>query len=309
MTLSYTVNELSRDVSCEGFHCDYSRKFEIRVSGDGCNAATEDAIANAVGIGYGYPHPANILAFAYRFKITQDMQNPDHWVETVEYKTKFTQNEQKEREVPDPLDRPAVVKFSWESQRMPVRSDRDGKAITNSAKQIPEQLPEVDGFLTTFNIQKNVYPVPDWVWTYRNRYGVINSDEFYITLESGQTIPVLIGGAKLHSVYCSELKIEGAYQYYEVSFSLTLRDPPISDTEQEGWVFDMVDMGTKCLKDNGGAIELVDCVDANGATANTPMLLDGEGYQKPVTGTPTDPEILYKDIYPKQPFSILPACG
>ena len=145
--------------------------------------------------------------------------------------------------------------------------------------------------------------------TYRSRYGCINSDAFTIELESGQTIDVEAGQAKLHSVYFSELKYEADYQFYELSFSLTLRDPPITDTDQEGWVFDMVDQGMMQYTDDKKGLQK--CVDQNGQEVTSPVPLDGHGKQLDLDNTGSGPDlvVLYKDIYPLKDFSVLPACS
>jgi hypothetical protein len=234
--------------SSVGLQSEYERHFEVRTS---VATDSENVVGPAVGIAYLDPHPTNWFARCTEIEVTQDSTNPTFWHARAKYKTLTRTSEQEQRaNEQNPTKRKIRISGNWENIRVPVPADRDGKIIKNSAGQVPDPRPEADAYLSNYHFEADVFPLPDWVDTYRGRYGCINDALFKIVLESDQTITVKNGCAKLHGVRHSNLQYENEFPFFGLNFDLTLRDAPFTDTTKEGWVYDFVDSGLMQLPDD-----------------------------------------------------------
>lgn len=308
-----TCYELPRSASGTGVQAKYVRKFETHWT-DG--QATTALIASTIGIQYLDPHPENAFALAVEAQHTQDESNPEFWESSYTYDiSRRDANEQAET-VANPTSRRPRVSGSWESMRVPVPDDTSDppKTIRNSAGQVPDPRIEVDGDMQAFVVTANVYPLPDWVFTYRSRRGCINNAPFTLTLESGQTINVETGCARLRDTRFSEMAIENGYPYYQISFGLLLRDPPLTDDSQDGWCYDFVHQGmmqkaSGPVPESGIELELQHIIDRNGDPVSSPVPLDEDGVA--ITEPTADDQlyITYENVYAKKTFGgVLPAC-
>lgn len=281
MTTMLTVNEFPYEGEGSGTQQSYTRKFEVRFSN---GLASNQQAADACGIALGDGHPENLYAQAYSAKATQ-RNDVQFWDVEFQYKTYGqTFAEQEKWTELDPTRRKPEVSLAWESVRVAIPTDRNGNLIKNSAGQVPDPRFEGDAYFTAYHISTNVATMPDWMDTYRGRYGTTNSTSFRIQLQNGQYKTVAKGCAALRNARSSALKIENNIQFFELSFDLLLRDPPETDTSQEGWVFDMVDQG-KMEKKLGtpptGVVlssPLAPILGQDGQPVSDPWLLDGAGY-------------------------------
>lgn len=281
MAAIVTVYELGRDGDGSGQSQEYTREFEVRMS-DGTGTVAQ--AAGAVGVTILDPHPENLFALAYRARAQQDKTNPQFWQVSINYKTFGRTYADEERMTePNPINRRPEVSISSWSMRVPVPFDSEGALIVNSAGTVPEPRLEADVELPAYHIKANVYPLPDWIDTYKNKYGrSINRASFRVQFQNGQYKTIKPGCARLSGVSSSTLKTENGQQFFEVSFTLLQKDPPPLDTSQDGWAFDMADIG-KMEKapvvdpEVGIACELRPIMMQDGQQVSEPWLLTGNG--------------------------------
>jgi hypothetical protein len=205
------------------------------------------------------------------------------------------------------------VTGAWESITVPAPTDRGGAVIKNSAGQVPDPRATADTFLSGYHITADVSEIPDWYDVYRGRYGTCNAEPFRIQLQNGQYKEIEKGCASLRDARHSEYRTENGNGFFELSFTLLLRDPPESDPEQEGWVLDMVDQGKMEYKPDpdpeiGIVLTLQPILGQDGQPVSEPVLLDGNGQ---VLADPTyqSPVVLYFNILKPVDYTILPACS
>ena len=310
MTTVLYINERPREASSSGAEQEYTRVWDIEMS-DGLGTATHCIAAS--GVSFGNAHPEYGAAFAYRARASQT-DEVRFWVLTIDYKTfGFTAEEQEAWTQPNPTLRTPRVTGAWEMVSVAAPTDRNGAVIKNSAGQVPDPRPTADAYLSGYHITDYVSEIPDWYDSYRGRYGTCNDNPFRIQLQNGQYKEVEKGCASLRDARHSEYRIENGYGFFELSLTLLLRDPPESDTGQEGWVFDMVDMGKMAYMEDpdpeiGIVLTLQPILGQDGQPVSEPVLLDGNGN---VLADPTyeTPVILYWDILAPRDYSILPACS
>lgn len=327
--LLYTNEKAFSGASVVGVQLEFSREFDFFFDDPSADMTdVAGALKSEWGVDVNSPYSmCGRVAYAQEFHPEQDTETLSHWSVSVPYRTlTMSAAEQDNAQQPNPLLRRPKVTGGWDAARVPVVSDRDGNPIVNSAGQIPATPAEVEGTMTTYVITHNVFPIPDWVWTYRSRYGVVNDSDFTLQTQGGQQIPIAKGCGRLHSVSFSDLKQDEnqQYLYYELTFAITEKLPPPTDETQEGWVLDMVDQGKYQRKVALGAIPdnatneeilaainaqsvLVPCLDNNNEPVTEPVPLDGRGAQATKSGL-SEPYIIYYDIAKAVDFTVLPAC-
>ncbi len=314
MTTLVAVNERPREADSSGNQQSFRRIWEVQMS-DGNGNAT-DAVG-AVGVNPGDGHPENVFAVASKATAKQT-DDVCFWEVEVEYRTYDRDYAEEEKwTVADPTERKVKVSVGWYFETIPVRTARNGDAIINSAGQYPESPLTVQQSNLTFRITANVPEIPDWIDTYRGRYGTCNAEPFRIQFQNGQYKEIEKGCAKLERASSSELKKENGVDFFELDIEIMIKDPPPSDPEQEGWCFDMYDMGMMELVENpdpaiGIVMELKPILGQDGQPIVTPWFLDGEGAAIPRSnglGTGPGPKILYFDYLDPKDFTVIPGCS
>lgn len=259
---------------------EYDLEYEVKMS-DGYGTPEQAAAATGVTIGTALAWNAN--AFAYDAEAVQ-RSDVCFWDVKIKVKTFFTSQYEKEKwSVSNPTARSTRISGAWQAERVPVPYDRDGNLICNSAGQVPDPRFEADQFFDAYHFVTNVSLLPDWYFTYRRaRFGTTNSSDFKFTLQNGQDVLVKKGCGRLQQPRFSDLKSENGVDFYELSFDLLVREAPISDDTQEGWVFDMLDQGkmeripsATAYADNAAALRAISGQD--GQQVSDPWLLNGDG--------------------------------
>jgi hypothetical protein len=214
------------------------------------------------------------------------------WLVTVEFSNapQEKQEEEKNNE-PNPLLRPARVRWTSSIYQQAVEKDINGKAILNSAGDYFDPPPEVDRSRWAAHVSKNYASLPEWLLDYAD---ALNDAPFKI---GGLT--VLTGKAKLSEMAISELQKENDTEFYELSFSIQFR--------KEGWVLKMLDQGLHYLT-TPDDLTTKTKIKINGEDAAAPVLLDGHGGIL-ADPSPTSALFLGFDEYEAKNFLVLPGCS
>lgn len=259
-----------------------------RVDTDSGSQTHRDIIAAAVLPGFLTAHASNPILSVRNYNFDQRL-SPTAWEVRVEYSSEpLTQEEIDQQNYPNPVDRPPRIEWVTNDFVKPIYEDVNGHAILNSAGDYPDPPVEVDASRFEISIVADLAAIPSWVLTHRN---VINSAS--ITVQ-GLAIPAL--AAKTRGLRISDLKVEGSYSYYTVSFGLELA------TEQEiNWRIRMLDQGMHELNADNVKVP----IQLDGEDAKQPVLLDGTG--KAITNPqPSDAVFLPYDGYVLRDLTVLP---
>ena len=236
-------------------------------------------------------HPDNPLMTVRQININQSLSWHQYEAE-IHYSSEPLTDEEKEREnEPNPTLRRARVEWESADFMLPIYRDINGEPTLNSAGDYPDPPIEIEVSRWVVSVEKDVNSIPAWIMTHRN---VINLAAFTIR---GVSIPAEV--AKLSGLRISDIKSEGDYEYFTLSYQLHL-----ATVLEETWKLKMLDQGLH-------EIETVDGVDVkkpikiDDEDAKQPVLLDGSG-SAILNPTPADAIYLDYEGYPKISFADLP---
>lgn len=246
---------------------------------------TEQAVLNDTGapqIGQAHPRYEG----AYCTRVHAAPQGPLVWQVEAEYQTPGRTGQQN----PNPLNRPARIRWSTVVMRMPVFYDRDGKPILNTAGEPFDPPLEVDRKLPVVEVRKNLASVPSWILDYRE---AINSTAWTI-----DGVIILAKCAMMESVEVSEVQVENDISYREVAYRAVVAPTAL------GWQPRLLNAGYSELVGSGNNQKLAPIV-INGTTPSHPVPLDANGRRIPKP-TPTNVIWLTFNVYPELDFNFLP---
>ena len=222
-------------------------------------------------------------------KPSQQSEHPRVWLVSVEYSTDTGTSSQQEAEE-DPLDRPAVIEWTFARFQIPAEFDTDGGAILNSAKERFDPPPMIDDSRPVLRITKNQSSFdPALAVSFQD---AVNSDAFF----GGNP-----GQVKVMAI-SSRNAFDAGTQFFEVQYEFMMR--------REGWALRVLDQGFKELI-GGEQIHMSEPIMDAAPTPNpkgtvkitSPALLDGSGRKlDPPTATP---HFLDYDVYQTKTFATL----
>jgi len=226
-------------------------------------------------------HPANPWLILKPIKIKQSEEAPELFHATLTYDSEPVKQKDKEKsEYPNPLLRPAQIRWRTDYEEEAAQLNRKGKAILNSAGEyFDPPLSRKRRFLTAC-VTKNVAGFPDWAW---DLIGCVNSSAY--TLD-GRTIP--IGRSMLDNIELAAWAEEGnpddpggVIQYRAATFEIAIKRPrDARDEEDEDdipspWQLEVLDQGLH-EKRAGKLIRIKDQASPPQDIA-APVCLDGAG--------------------------------
>jgi hypothetical protein len=211
------------------------------------------------------------------------------WLVTVEFSNAPQEKQEQEKdEEPNPISRPARVRWTSSNVMRPIEKDIRGKAIVNSAGDYFDPPPEVEVAVWAAHVQKNFAAIPSWLLSYAN---VKNVEPFVI---GGLTVAA--GIAKVSEMAISELQKENNIEFYELSFSIRFE-------EALGWDLSLLDQGLHAFYgDDKLKIKL------NDEDVAAPVLLDGAGGVL-ANPTPDNAVFLEFEVVAEKDFTVLPGCS
>lgn len=244
-------------------------------------------------------HPLNPWLVLKPIKIKQSDETPQLFKATLTYDSEpITQREKEKSQYPNPLMRPAKVRWRTDHEDEAAQINRKGKAILNSAGEyFDPPLTRKRRFLTAV-VTKNVAGFPDWAW---DLIGCVNTTTFVL---DGRTIAA--GRAMLDDIQLSEWKEEGdpddpggVLQYREVTFEVAVkrkRDPRfVGETGiPSPWQLEVLDQGLH-EKKSGKLIRIMDDQKPPQPIAQ-PVCLDGTG-KKLASPTPSNAVYITDDDF------------
>lgn len=240
---------------------------------------------NILPLPYVSYHPFYSIMLCRNISFTQDSSAPCKWdIEATYTSEPLTQGQE---QTPNPVDRPAKIKWKSQAYRKAVVRDYSGLAIVNSAGDYFDPPPEIDSSHWVATIEKNVTGVPTSIITYTD---AINSNGFTI-----QGITVAPKVAKIIDIEISELQTEGDYEYYTFTYGLEFRP--------ELWRLKVLDQGFRYKSGSNRKNIVTD--DTPPRPITSPKLLDGSGA---VLSNPTTSNAVFLtyDVYTARDFGILP---
>lgn len=285
------VKEMTdRTANVTGAGVEYTRTFLVQVDSRNDNArsiyfATPGQIPR-----YLEGHPDNIFSMMKTLGAKPATKHWQWWTFTANYDSDPLTVDQKDKEIPDPLDRRARISWRATMYQQSLHKDRKGNAILNSAGDPHDPQPERLARYWVATVKKNVTGIPTWVLDYDN---VVNAASF--TIQGRTVLPrcalLLPGGIS------DELE-ENGVKYHEIEFGLEFRKPPTLKASQvldretkkpkaaQGHDLVLLDQGLRSLQDVQvqfpfvGVAELpVNVTDGKGDLATSPVPLDGKGKQ------------------------------
>lgn len=235
------------------------------------------------------PLPENIFLTLRRISLENIRETPLVWEAELLYSSEPINQEREERESqPNPLLRPARRVWRTTQYRQAVEQDRDGKAVLNSAGDLPDPPPEKDASYWSVTIRKNVAVVPAFLVEYDNP---INKSSITI---GGLEVLALKG--KLQDINIGEEQIENGYSFVELSYTIQFR--------KQGWKGSFPDNGLR-EKDPSDETKRIHILDDNEEPVTSPVLLDGAG-SRLANPSPETAVIIEWDNYEEMEFSLLP---
>lgn len=302
-----------------------TRTFRVRVDSP---TDTITTISTSGGLpAYLAPHPANAYMTARSLAITPMTSHWQWWKAVVKYSTAPLTQREKEKQEPNPLNRPAKIRWDSQDEQQALFCDEDGNAMVNSAGDYYDPSPIRVVGNWTVTIEKNVPYVPEWLQSYRS---AVNEDEFSLSrgviLGTGTspTLDIPPGYARLARISISESMEENGFNYVVLTMTLELKEPhpvpdgqvldPITKTPvtPDPWDEAILDQGLRQRVSTTGtgtgtaaAGRVKQIKDSEGNMINSPVPLDGDGYR---LTDPTPSSVFYfrHRIYKRKPFSALP---
>lgn len=252
---------------------------------------TIQEIRNELPYKYFEQHEDNPLLTVREITLDQSLSYHE-WEGEFRFSSQPLTDEEKEREnEPDPTQRRARIEWESADFMLPIYRDVNGNPTLNSAGDYPDPPIEIEVSRWVVSVEKDVSLIPTWVMNYRN---VINSDEIIIR---GVSIPAEV--AKISGLRISDIKTEGDYKYFTLSYQLHL-----ATVLEETWQLKMLDQGLHEIVTVDGE-DVKQRIKVNEEDVQQPVLLDGSG-KKIENPTPADAIYLDYEGYPKLPFSVLP---
>ena len=256
------------------------------------------------GIANGYfperfsPHPDNAYLTARELRAQQKSDTPLAWDVFCIYQTNpVSQDDIDKDKQPNPLLRPAKVRWGSARYQKPIIKDADGQAIVNSAGDYFDPPPEIDTSRWTATIMKNVAAVPAWLLDYQD---CLNDSSITV---GGLVVPR--GAAKLMQIEISEQQVENDINFYVLTF--TLEFLPVQERGVSNWKLSLLNQGYRQLVAGEQRDIMVPDPDdeAIKRRATSPVLLDLDGT---VLQNPSPSTAVFLDFfpYPEKDFTVLP---
>lgn len=226
---------------------------------------------------------------------SQQRESPQHWIIVAEYSSEpMTQQKREEQQYPNPLNRPARIRWNSAKYNKPCIYDTDGNLILNSAGDPYDPPPEIDQSRWTATIQKNVAAVPQVIIDYTD---AINESPFTI-----QGVSVGPKVAKIMSIEISDSQFAqaGGDEIEYVTFTYALEFRP------ETWQLKLLDQGYRQKDPNDSTKRIAIKDDATPARdISHPWPLNGSG-AKLTNPTPSTAVKRTHNVLAAKDFSILP---
>lgn len=226
-------------------------------------------------------HPLNPWLVLKPIKIKQSDETPQLFKASLTYDSEPIKQKDKEKsQYPNPLLRPAKIRWRTEHEEEAAQQNRKGKAILNSAGEyFDPPLSRKRRFLTAV-VRKNVAGFPDWAW---DLIGCVNSSAYVL---DGRTIPV--GRSIVDNIELGEWQEEGdpedpggVIQFREVQFEIAVKRPRDARSGEDSsaipspWQLEVLDQGLH-EKKNGKLIRIMDQASPPQPIAQ-PICLNGAG--------------------------------
>lgn len=304
-----------------------TRTFRVRVDSRSDTIATIALAASAIPSSttlptYLSPHPEDVFLTCRSLSIKPETDHWQWWIATARYSTAPLSQREKEKQIANPLDRPAKIRWSSREEVEGMFVDLDGNAMVNSAGDFYDPPAERIVNNWTAVVEKNVAQCPYWFRDYPN---AVNSDTINI---DGLDFPP--GTVRLAQPTLSEEMEENDVTYRVLTMTLeTKRSVGIVGTgssnygqildrrtklpvDAEPWDAIVPDMGLRELVPSGGTGtgtatpgSVRNIEDSNGNQINAPIALDGDGYK---LDDPSPSNVFYfrHRRFDRLPFSILP---
>jgi hypothetical protein len=177
--------------------------------------------------------------------------NPFRWEVEVNYSSAA---EDPEQAAENPLDRPAIYKWTSEASKDPLQEDTEGNAVTNSADMPFDPLPEVDVANRILTIVRN-----------EETFDPDDKDQYTYTLNQNEIFNQPAGQGRLEPIEGEE-QFENGIKFWRVTYTIKFRKQP------KTWQIWLLDQGPCELIDD----EWVKVIDKNGTEVGV-VNLDGEG--------------------------------
>lgn len=199
-----------------------------------------------------------------------------HYVD-VKWSSAQLSQEERDREVEDPLDRPPIINWSSRDEVEAMFADIDGLATVNSAGDYYDPPLERIVGCWTATVEANVATVPAAILDYGN---AVNDAAFTI---DGISIPQ--GAARIAAIGIPSEMEENGVEFRRFSYTLEFRRPHPVDYHQvldpetgdpvdpEPWDDIVLDQGLREIISAG----VVQITDDEGNFINSPVPLDGAG--------------------------------
>lgn len=231
------------------------------------------------------PHPNNIFLRNKKISVRQE-HGRTIWLATCSYDNEPLTQDERDRNIEDPTQRPAKISLQSNRFTKPVDKDYQGKAIVNSAGKYYDPPPEIDSVTRTLVIKKNVAQIPLWLLDFEDS---VNESPVVI---AGIEIPKRCG--KIGPIPISEEVEENQVKYRVLELQIDITKPPEVQPRQ---VLDGITRETTSdiggwdllLLNQGLQERVVDSTEEpaeppewrniliDGEPANSPQLLDDRG--------------------------------
>lgn len=213
-------------------------------------------------------HPYAPWARVNSIRLRAESNDGKIWIVDVEYDTDTKSEDEQEQEEPDnPLNEQPDVEWDSDQFSKPLNKDLDGKAVTNSADEPFDPLPEVDDARNVLRVTRNEAANP--VFLAQSYANAVNSDTF---LGAGAGY---VKAKPVRAVRQTKRLKDGFLQvYWRCSYEFHFKDP----TGDETWDLELLDQGYRTLGDSGDGVERYSQVlDSADLPLAKPVLLDGSG--------------------------------
>lgn len=311
MAVISVAETTDRDGNITGAGVEYRRTFLVRVDSRTDNArsiyfATPGQIPR-----YLEGHPDNLFSVMKTLGAKPTTNHWQWWTFTANYDSEPLTVDQKDKEIPNPLDRRARISWKSSTYQQTISKDRKGNAILNSAGDVHDPQPERLARFWVATVRKNVTGIPTWILDWDN---VVNQASFTIQGRKVQPRCALL----LPGGITDELE-ENGVRYHEIEFGLEFRRPlpirasQVLDRETlkpkafQGHDLVLLDNGLRYAVTQGRITEIgvFNAKDSYGEDVTSPVPLDGKGG---VLASP-EPDTVFNfayEVYDTADFSQLP---
>ena len=284
MAVVSVAETTNRSANVTGSGVEYMRTFLVKVNATSDNARSIYFATSGQIPRYLEGHPDNIFSQMKRLGAKPATDHWQWWHFTAEYDSDPLTVDQRDREIPNPLDRRARISWKSVTYQQSIHKDKKGNAILNSAGDPHDPQPERLARYWVATVKKNVTGIPTWVLDYDN---VTNQATF--TIQGRTVLPrcalLLPGGIS------DELE-ENGVKYHEIEFGLEFRKAPTLKASQvfdretkkaktaQGHDLVLLDQGLRHIITQGNILDIgkvVNATDDKGDAATSPVPLDGIG--------------------------------